>query len=118
MFAYMCTYILNLVPCEINDYKMQTTEYDEDSIISVEMNKAFTNQINVTVPKDTKANSMMLSFLKTEVDRSEEISLSNIPDFISSVGGNLGLFTGFSFLSALITLVDWVRRIPLKCSSP
>ena len=96
---------------------MQTTEYDEDSMISVDMNKEFTNMINITVPKDTKTNSMMLSFLKTEIDRSEEISLKNIPDFISSVGGNLGLFTGFSFLSALITLVDWARRIPMKCFS-
>ena len=96
---------------------MQTTEYDEDSMISVDMNKEFTNMINITVPKDTKANTVMLSYLKTKIDRSEEISLSNIPDFISSVGGNLGLFTGFSFLSALITLVDWSRRIPMKCFS-
>ena len=96
---------------------MQITEHDEDSMISVDMNKEFTNMINITVPKDTKTNSMMLSFLKTEIDRSEEISLKNIPDFISSVGGNLGLFTGFSFLSALITLIDWLRRIPMKCFS-
>ena len=96
---------------------MQTTGYDEDSVISPEMNKYFTNLINVTLPKDTKANTMLMSFVKTEVDRSEEISLNNIPDFISSVGGNLGLFTGFSFLSAIITFIHWFERVPLRCFS-
>ena len=52
----------------------------------------------------------MISFLKTEVDTSEEISLNKFPDFISSVGGNLGLFTGFSFLSALFVFVEWLHK--------
>ena len=57
------------------------------------MNKSFTDLINITVPKYTKANSMMMSFLKTEI---EEISVSNIPDSISSIGGILGLFTEYN----------------------
>ena len=56
----------------------------------------------------------MLSFLKTDIDLSEEIALNQLSDFISSVGGNLGLFVGISFLSALLTLVEWFRKIPLK----
>ena len=85
---------------------MQITEYDENSLISVQMNKVITNIINITVPNNTKSNTMTLSFLKTDVDLSEEISLNNINDFISALGGNLGLFTGFSFLSVLLTLAD------------
>jgi hypothetical protein len=58
---------------------------------------------------------MALSFLKTDVDLSEEISLNNINDFISALGGNLGLFTGFSFLSVLLTLAEWSQKLPSKC---
>ena len=93
---------------------MQTTTYDKDSIITLRMNDAFRKILNVTVPPGVKTYSMMLSFLKTDVDLSEEITLNQFSDFISSVGGNLGLFIGFSFLSALLTLVEWFRKIPFK----
>ena len=93
---------------------MQTTEYDKDSIIPINMNNAFRKILNVTVPDGVKTYSMMLSFLKTDIDLSEEITLNQFSDFISSVGGNLGLFVGFSFLSALLTLVEWFRKIPLQ----
>ena len=93
---------------------MQTTEYDKDSIIPINMNNAFRKILNVTVPDGVETYSMMLSFLKTDIDLSEEITLNQFSDFISSVGGNLGLFVGFSFLSALLTLVEWFRKIPLK----
>jgi hypothetical protein len=78
------------------------------------MNNAFRKILNVTVPHGVKTYSMILSFLKTDIDLSEEITLNQFPDFISSVGGNLGLFIGFSFLSALLTLVEWFQKIPLK----
>ena len=93
---------------------MQTTEYTDDSIISVDMHEAFLKLVNVRVPNDTKTHSTMISFLKTDVEVSEEISLNKFSDLISSVGGNLGLFVGFSFLSALLSLVEWAQNIPLK----
>ena len=72
--------------------------------------REYKKQVNVTVPDDMKTYSVMISFLKTEVDTSEEISLNTFPDFISSVGGNLGLFTGFSFLTALFVFVEWLHK--------
>ena len=72
--------------------------------------REYKKQVNVTVPDDMNTYSVMISFLKTEVDTSEEISLNTFPDFISSVGGNLGLFTGFSFLTALFVFVEWLHK--------
>ena len=103
-----------LVPCEVAEYKMQTTTFDTDSIIPLSMNAALKKILNVTVPDGVKTYSAQLSFLKTDIDLSEEVTLNQFSDFISSVGGNLGLFVGFSFLSALLTLVEWFRKIPLK----
>ena len=93
---------------------METTTYDKGSIITIRMNDAYRKILNVTVPEGVPTYSMMVSFLKTDIDLSEEIRLNQFSDFISSVGGNLGLFVGFSFLSALLTLVEWFRKIPLK----
>ena len=102
--------IVILVPCEVTSYKMQMTEYDADSLITVHMNGLLKKLLDVSVPNDTKTYSLMISFLKTEIDLSEEISLNQFSDLISSLGGNLGLFTGFSFLGVLLTLIEWKQK--------
>ena len=113
-----CTYskifCIILESCEISSYKLQTIDYDRNSLISVNMNNALKDLVNVTVPNNTKTYTTMISFPKTDVDLSEEIKLNNVSDFISAVGGNLGLFTGFSFLSLLLQMVEWSRNIPIS----
>ena len=99
-----------LVPCEVAEYKMHTTEYDDDGLISGRMNKIFTDIMNITIPNATKTNSVLISFVKTEIDVSEEVSFNNFSYFLSAVGGNLGLFTGISFLSLLLTLAEWIKK--------
>ena len=94
----------------MSSYKLTTEEYDRSSILAVDATREYKRQVNVTVPDDMNTYSVMISFLKTEVDTSEEISLNTFPDFISSVGGNLGLFTGFSFLTALFVFVEWLHK--------
>ena len=85
-------------------------EYNADSLITVYMNNMLKTLLDVSVPNDTKTYSAMISFLKTEIDLSEEISLNQFSDLISSLGGNLGLFTGFSFLGVLLTLIEWKQK--------
>ena len=85
-------------------------EYNADSLITVHMNNMLKTLLDVSVPNDTKTYSAMISFLKTEIDLSEEISLNQFSDLISSLGGNLGLFTGFSFLGVLLTLIEWKQK--------
>ena len=102
-------YYFIIVPCEIGSYKIQTIGYDRDSIIAIDASKEFKKQVNISVSDDLETFSEMLSFLKTEVDKSEEIRLNTFPDFISSVGENLGLFTRFSFLAAILTFHEWLQ---------
>lgn len=75
---------------------------------------AYKTLINVTRPHNIETYSTMISFLKTDVDVSEEIQLHNVPNFISSVGGNLGLFIGFSFLSVLLRFFEFTRKLQLN----
>ena len=71
--------------------------------------------INITSPNKTKNTfSTAISFLKTEIDLTEEIRLYTVFDFISSVGGNLGLFTGFSVLAILLAFAEWLHTIITK----
>ena len=92
---------------------MGTSDYEEKSLITVKLNKAFRDMLGLSFPHATKTYSAMLSFPTTNVDLTEEIVLNNISDFISAVGGNLGLFTGVSLLSILIQLVEWARKIQI-----
>ena len=105
-------FFIILESCEISSYKLQTIDYDQNSLISVNMNNALRTLVNVTVPHNTKTYTMMISFPKTVL--SEEIKLNIVSDFISAVGGNLGLFTGFSFLSLLLQMVEWSRKITIS----
>ena len=71
--------------------------------------------INITSPNQTKDTfSAAISFLKTEIDLTEEIRLYTVFDFISSVGGNLGLFTGFSVLAVFLAFAEWLHTIISK----
>ena len=36
--------------------------------------------------------------------------LVDLPTFISSTGGNLGLFVGFSFMGILFSLYEWIEK--------
>ena len=78
------------------------------------MNEDYKSWVNITTPPNITTLTVMIRFNKIDIDFSEEIQLNNIFDFISSVGGNLGLFIGFSFLSMLLTMVEWTQKIPIK----
>ena len=94
---------------------MEATEYDSSSIISAKINDRFRQMINITSPNQTKNTfSTAISFLKTEMDLTEEIRLYTVFDFISSVGGNLGLFTGFSVLAVCLAFAEWLHTIISK----
>ena len=101
-------------PCEVSSYKMQSTEYDSSGIISEKINVKFKQAMNLTLPNNTKSFSTMISFLNTDIDLTEEIKLYTFFDFVSSVGGNLGLFTGFSVLTVILTFAEWLHAILRK----
>ena len=77
------------------------------------MAAAYREMAKITVPNDTDTYSVVLNFETSDVALSEEIQLTTLPDFISSVGGNLGLFIGFSCLPILLKATEVVRQLKL-----
>ena len=84
------------------------------------MGEAYRKWVNVAIPNNTETYTAMIFFMKTDVDVSEEIQLPDLHPFISSVGGNLGLFIGFSFLSLLLKIAQCTRKLQLNnlCQTP
>ena len=60
---------------------------------------------------NTETYSVVINYDVSDVVVSEEISLTTLADFISSVGGNLGLFIGFSCLPGLLKAIDYFRNL-------
>ena len=72
---------------------------------------AYRKTAKITVPNNTDTYSVVMNFENTDVVVSEEIYLTNLPDFISAVGGNLGLFIGFACLPVLLKATEIVRNV-------
>ena len=93
---------------------MEVVEYDTDSIITTHMVEYYKAYFKLVIPENITTYTTMVAFLTTDVTLSEEVKLSNFPDFLSSVGGNLGLFLGFSFLTLLRDMANWAKKIPIR----
>ena len=66
--------------------------------------------MNMTTPNNVDTYIVLMSYEDCDVTVSEEIHLTSLPDFISSVGGNLGLFVGFAFLPVLLKFIEVIRK--------
>ena len=77
------------------------------------MTESFREQAKIPRPNNTDTYSVVLNYEDVDVFVSEEIQLTTLPDFISSVGGNLGLFIGFSCLPVLLKATDLIRPTKL-----
>ena len=93
---------------------MKKVDYNTDSIITKHMAEYYKTWYQLETPENITVYTAMVGFSTTDVNLSEEVKLSNFPDFVSSVGGNLGLFLGFSFLTLLRDMADWAKQISIK----
>ena len=71
------------------------------------MAEGYRKVIGVKRPNNTETYSVVINYDTLDVVVSEEIHITTLPDFISSVGGNLGLFIGFSCLPVLLKATDY-----------
>ena len=78
------------------------------------MHRHFKAAYNFTTPEGKATYTVFASFKTTDVNFSEEVKMSNVSDFVSSIGGNLGLFLGFSVLNLLKDMAEWANKIPFK----
>ena len=71
------------------------------------MTDGYRRSTGIKRPNNTETYSVVINYDTSDVVVSEEIHLTTLPDFISSVGGNLGLFIGFSCLPVLLKATDY-----------
>ena len=71
------------------------------------MTEGYRRKTGIKRPNNTETYSVVINYDTSDVVVSEEIHLTTLPDFISSVGGNLGLFIGFSCLPVLLKATDY-----------
>ena len=55
--------------------------------------------------------AILMYYATTDVKVSSTAKLISLSSFISSIGGNLGLFVGFSFLSVLLFMYKILKRM-------
>ena len=53
---------------------------------------------------------LQIYYATTDIEMSITSKMMNLPTFISNVGGNLGLFVGFSVLGGMYFIYDLVRK--------
>ena len=97
---YFFFHLLYLVPCQRSAYEVGIQTYDKLSGVNI--------QQNITNSTDTEENEVNLQIFygTTDVKVSSTSFKIDLATFISSVGGNLGLFVGFSVLGGLFFIYD------------
>jgi hypothetical protein len=58
--------------------------------------------------------SLFVSFSSMDVEKQVESLIYDAGNFFAAVGGNLGLFLGFSCLSIIFATIDFIVRVFLK----
>ena len=95
-------------PCEKATYDVGIQTYDSLSSINIKDQDETKTTQNQTEEKKPPFRYQFLYYSTTEVKVSTTSKLIDFPTFISNIGGNLGLFVGFSFLSGLFCIYDLV----------
>ena len=82
---------------------------------------SFNPKLNTFHDKKTNDSSSMMYILvyfsSTTVERKEEYFLYDIMSLGSSLGGNMGLFLGYSLLSMVLSLINFLERCILDAYS-
>lgn len=82
--------------------------YDKNSKMAHNLITSWFQYFNITPTTTPGSISLYFQYQSTETAVSQKIKILNTSSFISSVGGNLGLFLGFSFLDSLFVICKWV----------
>ena len=119
----MFLYII-VEPCQYIKYEATTLSYDEHSDVSIihrdksAGNKSKENGIKEKDEVDRNQNKKIdyrkdiyFYYSTTTVKLISVDKMLNFSNFISAIGGNLGLFVGFSFLGDILCLYSLIKRI-------
>ena len=116
--------------CKKSRYRVGIQTFDKLSFVSIKdppPNSTLNKSTNSETDPDTSDNSksslkentpsraIYIYYSTTNVRLSSTSKLVSLSSFISSIGGNLGLFVGFSFMSVLLYVYKClVKMTPSK----
>ena len=72
------------------------------------------NTANMTFDALDNHTNLFINYPSMDIEVSQKVKILDASSFISSVGGNLGLFIGFSFLDTFFALYKWFCTRSLK----
>ena len=111
-------------PCKYIKYEAQTLSYDAHSTISIipgrESALKQSNENGIKKNSENEKNrskdigdtkEVMFYYSTTQIKVMSEDKIINFSNFISAVGGNLGLFIGFSFLGFFSSFYNVIKRL-------
>ena len=90
--------------CQTTTFDVGMQSYNNQSVLSIK-----DPDDNSTKQKES-GRYINIYYSTTNIKISTTSKLLNLSSFVSSVGGNLGLFVGFSFLSAVTCLFKLLDR--------
>ena len=97
-----------LEPCQFTSYNTETISYDRNSIMAQGVLKKWFNMANMTFDTMDNRTILFFNYPSMDVEVSQKVQILDASSFISAVGGNLGLFIGFSFLDTLFAVYKWL----------
>ena len=92
--------------CKKSSYEVGIQSFDRLSMINIEDSKD--DSKNST---KESARAIYMYYSTTDIKVSTTSKLISLSTFISSIGGNLGLFVGFSFLSTFFFFYNFLERL-------
>ena len=109
-------------PCKIVTYEARELKFNQDPIsvwfgadnsedeISTDSNDDINENVNSNSNKNQElgVTDNIIKSRYVETIYSSELII-DFPTFISSIGGNLGLFLGFSCMGVLFPLYEWIE---------
>ena len=92
-----------IAPCEIPSYEVTTRQFRFGSGL-------LKHSVHGVYPDDRRLKVITITYEYAFVHHSEQHRLVNTHNFISQIGGNLGLFLGFSCFSTLLLFYSLIAR--------
>ena len=104
---------LFLAPCQSSTYEVGQQTYDRLSYVNIpyyqtNITDAMENDVNAAELNSPSKRFLNMYYATTNVKVSTTSLKIDVSTFISNVGGNLGLFVGFSVLGSLFFIYDFI----------
>ena len=98
----------HLEPCAFKTYDLDTIIYDKHSQMGHLMMKNLLEAYKIPISTSQESTLLFINYQSLDTEVSQRVKILDASSFIRAVGGNLGLFIGFSFLDSLLILCQWI----------